>query len=68
MWTPAKRNIVREWHNWAKNNPKTAEGDNAFGDFYLHLQRNTAELLTFSADDKFKTVCDWLAEEGLIKL
>ena len=69
IWTPAKRDVIREWHVWVKKDPSTAEGDRAFGNFYLHLERNSAGLLlTFSADNKFEIIRAWLAEEGLIKV
>lgn len=67
IWDPAKRTIIREWHVWAGKHPDIAKGDSAFGAFYVHLQRNASELLTFEADNKFETVRDWLAEEGLVK-
>jgi len=44
------------------------QSESAFGAFYLHLERNNAELLTFSADNKFETIRSWLAEEDLIKI
>lgn len=66
IWTPAKRNIIREWRDWAKKNPGSA--DHAFGRFWLHLERDSAELLKFSAENKFETVRDWLAQEMLINL
>jgi hypothetical protein len=54
-WSPAKRSIIREWQLWKKN-PASADADTAFGEFYLHLQRQSAQLLMFPSDDYFKTV------------
>ena len=68
IWTPAKRNIIREWHNWANKNPQSAERETAFAAFYLHLERNSAELLTFPDANKFVTVREWLAQERLLDL
>jgi hypothetical protein len=68
VWTPAKRQIIAEWRTWANTNADIAKGESAFGAFYLHLERNNAQLLTFSADNKFETIRSWLAEEDLIKI
>ena len=68
IWTPAKRDIIREWRAWEKQNPQSANEETAFGKFYLHLERDNAHLLTFSVENKFEVVREWLAQEGLIKL
>ncbi|HEV8465690.1 MAG TPA: hypothetical protein VGQ63_11905 [Pseudolabrys sp.] len=67
IWTPAKRSIVGEWRDWAKKHPEMSKSESAFGAFYVHLQKNSRELLTFAADNHFETVRGWLAEENLIR-
>jgi hypothetical protein len=68
IWTSDKRNIIKEWRAWADRHADIARDDSTLGAFYLHLERNRGELLSFSADNKFETVRGWLAEEGLIKI
>jgi hypothetical protein len=66
IWTPAKRQIIREWRTWADRHADIAKSDSAFGAFCSHLERDNAELLTFSDNNKFETIRGWLAEEHLI--
>jgi len=68
IWTSDKRNIIKEWRAWAARHADIVRDDSTLGAFYLHLERNRGELLSFSADNKFETVRSWLAEEGLIKI
>jgi hypothetical protein len=66
IWTPEKRNIIREWRVWAKKHSESAKGDTAVDEFHSHLQRESAELLTSLPDNKIESIRGWLAEEGLI--
>jgi len=67
--TPAKRAIIREWDDWAAKNPDGAKSATAGGMFFfVHLQKERGDLLTFKADgDKWQVVHGWLLREGRVK-
>jgi hypothetical protein len=64
----ARRAIIREWDDWARNNP--ADSNSAAGCmlFFVHLQQDKSELLDFhSTGDQWQTVHGWLRREGRVK-
>ena len=64
----ARRAIIREWDNWASNNPADAKSAAAGMLFFLYLQNGKSELLDFhSTSDKWQTVHGWLRREGRVK-
>ena len=63
----ARRAIIREWGNWARNNPEDSKGAAAVL-FFNYLQDDKPELLDFySTGDKWQTVHGWLRREGRVK-
>jgi hypothetical protein len=64
----ARRAIIREWDNWARNNPEDSKGGAAAVLFFNYLQDDKPELLDFySTGDKWQTVHGWLRREGCVK-
>jgi hypothetical protein len=64
--TEFKRNVIREWNNWAgKHVPadRKATGDDAMI-FFQYLQHERSELLGFKAKgDRWQIIHGWLLRE-----
>ena len=43
----ARRAIIREWDDWARNNPADFKSAAGCVLFFVHLQQNKSELLEF---------------------
>ena len=64
----ARRAIIREWDDWARNNPADSNSAAGCALFFVHLQQEKSELLDFhSTSDKWQMVHGWLRREGRVK-
>jgi hypothetical protein len=65
----ARRAVIHEWENWAALHPDDAKDPRAGAFFFIHLQEKRSELLNFpSTGDRWQKVCDWLLQEGCVKV
>ena len=68
----ARRAIIREWDDWARNNPADSNSAAGCALFFVHLQQEKSELLEFHStsdkwQDKWQMVHGWLRREGRVK-
>ena len=68
----ARRAIIREWDDWARNNPADSKSAAGCALFFVHLQQEKSELLDFHStsdkwQDKWQMVHGWLRREGRVK-